>query len=188
MKLVALIGKAGSGKDSVLANLVLNKGRELNLKPIVSCTSRPPRDYEIEGKDYYFHTQEEMEKKIERGEMLEMTKFNDWYYGTSKDSLDEDKINIGVFNPEGVENLYNKLGDDLTVIWIQASDKTRLVRQLSREKEPNCEEICRRYQTDKFDFNYFEKNFEGNYIKVQNDVTESIIEVAYELANIIKNL
>ena len=60
--------------------------------------------------------------------MLESTNFNNWYYGTGLDSVSEDKINIGVFNPAGVRSLLNRKDCNILVFWVQAADKTRLIR------------------------------------------------------------
>ena len=84
--------------------------------------------------------------------MLEATVFNDWCYGTSVNNLDKDCLNIGVFNPEGVEILQEASNVDLEVIYIIADDKVRLLRQLNREEHPDCNEIVRRFGTDKQDF------------------------------------
>ena len=45
-----------------------------------------------------------------------------------------------------------ELGFDMTVVYIYADDKTRLLRQLNREKDPDVAEICRRYQADEANF------------------------------------
>jgi hypothetical protein len=59
--------------------------------------------------------------------MLESTMFNNWYYGTSKDSIDEDKINIGVFNPAGITRLLQNEEVDLMVVYIYRPAKLRLL-------------------------------------------------------------
>ena len=56
-------------------------------------------------------------------------------------------------------------------IYIDASNKTRLLRQLNREKEPDCSEICRRFFTDEKDFQ--EENFDFKY-KIYNNEEENI--------------
>ena len=84
--------------------------------------------------------------------MLEATVFNDWCYGTSIRNLDKNCLNIGVFNPEGVEILQSAKNVDIEVAYIIADDKVRLLRQLNREEHPNCDEIVRRFGTDKKDF------------------------------------
>lgn len=120
----------------------------------MSHTTRPPRDLEVDGKDYYFVTEEEMQELIDNNQMLEWTEFNGWYYGTSKQHLTEDNIYVGVFNPDGIISLlllhYNTI--EIMPIYIYTSDKERLIRSLNREQDPDIGEIIRRYGTDKEDF------------------------------------
>lgn len=154
IKLVALVGEAGTGKDSILHGVMAlypNKFHE-----IISYTTRPPREGEQDGINYHFVTEEEFNKL----DLLESSSFNGWHYGTAKSSLVEDKINIGVFNPQGIYSIlglqydYRVCG---SLIRITCNNKTRLLRQLNREGSPNVDEIIRRYGTDKKDFEEFDK-------------------------------
>ena len=97
-KILAVIGESGSGKDTIVKEVV----RKQPLHKIIPCTSRPIRENEIDGVNYHFYTIEDFQEKIEKGEILEHAVFNNWYYGTSFDSLSEEKINIGAFNPSAV--------------------------------------------------------------------------------------
>ena len=101
-KLIILMGKAGSGKDTILREVVKQNP---DMHEVVSCTTRPPREGEVDGVNYHFLTGEQFGAKVLKNEMLEATCFNDWFYGTSFDSLDKNKVNIGAFNPTGVESL-----------------------------------------------------------------------------------
>ena len=148
-KMIAIIGQAGSGKDTIL-RAVCEKNPELN--KIVSCTTRPMRDNEEDGVDYHFYTVDQFTEEVLNDKMLEASCFNNWFYGTSLDSLLKDKVNIGVYNPEGIESLMLHKDIELYVFLIEASDKVRLIRQLNREKNPDIEEIFRRYKTDRADF------------------------------------
>lgn len=173
IKIIALCGKAGAGKDSVLRLVVkLNP----NLHEIISCTTRPPREGEVDGKNYYFLSKENFMDKIANNDMLEYTVFKDWYYGTSYHNLNKEKINIGVFNPAGIELLLADDRIDLTVFYIDALDKTRIIRQLNRENFPDIEEIFRRYKTDKEDFNNLNERFDYKYLLNEN--SEDLIECA----------
>lgn len=154
IKLVAIIGEAGSGKDTLL-NALLNEDKEDKYHRIVSYTTRRPRANEINGKDYFFINSEEFTDLILQDKILEATVFNDWVYGTGLESIDKDKINIGVFNPEGIETLSEMDNIDLLVIRCMCPDKDRLLRQLYREPDPDVDEIVRRYLTDKSDFNSY---------------------------------
>ena len=149
--IIALMGKAGSGKDTIMRAL-LKQPAFKGAVPIVSCTTRPMRENEKDGIDYHFLTQSEFTDKILSGDMLEATVFNDWCYGTSLENLSKDKVNIGVFNPEGVGLLRGNSNINLKLIYIEANDKDRLLRQLNREKNPDVHEIIRRYSGDEMDF------------------------------------
>ena len=113
-KVLALFGKSGAGKDTIQKWLTTN----YNMNGIISCTTRPPRDYERDGIHYHFLSNEEFAQKVLNMSMLEATVFNDWCYGTPIESLKEDKINVGVFNIQGIECLLqdNRL-DILPILW-----------------------------------------------------------------------
>lgn len=177
--IIAIMGQAGAGKDSFL-NTLANKDYLPQFSPIISCTTRPKRDYEKDGVDYHFLTNEEFAEQVLNGEMLEATVFNNWCYGTSIKSLTKNKINIGVFNPEGVEILRDNQNINLTVIYIIADDKTRLLRQLNREENPDCNEIVRRYGTDKNDFSDARiKNIHPDFV-IDNGKNQDIEALAIE--------
>lgn len=148
-KIIALMGKAGSGKDSLMQG-VLKEYPELH--EIISFTTRPQREGEQNGVQYHFITGEEFGDKMLHGEMIEAAVFNDWFYGTGYDCLRSDCVNIGVFNPEGVVSLIVDPKVDVKVFYVRAGDKERLLRQLNREENPDCMEIVRRFRTDLLDF------------------------------------
>ena len=163
-QVVALIGKAGAGKDSIQkATCELHP---LMFHPIVSCTTRPAREEEVDGKDYHFISITDFTRKVLNGDMLEATEFRDWFYGTTLDALVKDKINIGVFNPAGVEALLEDPRLDVQVCEVEALDKERLMRYLEREENPDCAELCRRYFADEADF--AELDFERFSIRNHN--------------------
>lgn len=149
-QVVALIGKAGAGKDTVQKVTCTN--HPLMFNPIVSCTTRPAREKEIHGVDYNFISLEDFTRGVLNGEMLEATEFRGWFYGTPESALSKDKINIGVFNPAGIDALLEDSRLDVLIVEVTAKDKTRLMRCLNREKDPDCAEICRRFMTDEQDF------------------------------------
>lgn len=148
-KILIIMGKSGAGKDTLARALTQAL---LESEMIVSCTTRPIRDNEQNGVDYHFLTHDEFAEQINNGEMIEATIFNDWCYGTSINNLSKDKLNIGVYNPQGVELLQSLDNIDTYVIYLNVKDKIRLLRCLEREEEPWVDEIIRRYGTDKEDF------------------------------------
>ena len=151
--IICLVGKSGSGKDS-LAQRIAN---DMHWHNVVSCTTRPRREYEVEGKDYYFIDNDTFAQKVLNGDMLEATYFNSWHYGTMKSAL-HDGINVGVWNPEGYDCLRETIKGDSDIIlqayWLQCDDKIRLLRQLNREEHPDVHEIVRRFSADEEDFEW----------------------------------
>lgn len=164
-QVIAICGESACGKDTILKTTV-KKHPEL-FHPIVSCTTRPARDYEVNGRDYHFITLEDFTAKVLAGDMLEAVSFNNWFYGSCIDDFVKDKINIGVFNPEGIDNLLRDPRLEVEIVRVMVDDKTRLLRSLKREKTPNCIEICRRFFADKKDF--ADLPFEDYWIMVNPD-------------------
>ena len=180
--IIALMGKAGSGKDTIMKALLKQPAFQ-DAAPIISCTTRPMREYEKDGIDYHFLTKEQFTDKILSGDMLEATVFNDWCYGTSLENLSKDKVNIGVFNPEGAGLLRGRDNIKLTLIYIGARDKDRLLRQLNRENDPDVHEIIRRYSADEIDFAEEEIEYlEPDCFIINND-GGSIDKIAAAIAN-----
>lgn len=169
MKIVALMGEAGSGKDTILHRIMEKYPSYFN--EIISCTTRPPRQGEKEGVNYHFLSVEDFIRKILNGDMLEATEFNGWHYGTDSQSLTIDKINIGVFNPEGVRCLQEDENIELYVFYVRAAGKQRLLRQLNREENPDVDEIIRRYKADTEDFSFLNNI---KYITLQNNTLDDI--------------
>lgn len=176
-KIIAICGKAGSGKDTILQRVVAACPQ---LHEIVSCTTRPMREGEADGINYFYLTGEQFGEKVLRGEMLEATCFNDWFYGTSYDSLRSDCVNIAVLNPEGIDSIAAHKNIEMVVFYVEAKDKTRLLRQLNRETDPDVYEIIRRFRADELDFEDldFHHNVLINETKEDLDYNVQVIEAA----------
>lgn len=146
IKIIALIGKAGSGKDYWLKRICEEIG---GVHEIISCTTRPARFGEEDDVNYHFLTDEQFLSQS----FLESCMFRGWRYGTRLSDLNPDEVNIGVFNLTGIENLLKNPQIDLTIIHLKAPDNIRLIRQLERTgTNYDIEEIFRRYKTDNEDF------------------------------------
>ena len=184
IKILALFGKSASGKDTIQKWITDNFPYITN--KIVSCTTRPPRSGEQDGINYFFLSDEEFAKKVLDGSMLEATSFREWFYGTALDQLDPEKINIGVFNISGIECLHTDTRLDIEPVWIHASDKTRLMRSLQREDNPDCNEICRRFQTDKRDFDEMDDFEYFGWINEDTDLHKSYSYRFEQLARILE--
>ncbi len=80
--LTIVSGFSGSGKGTLIKELLSRYPTEYSLS--VSATTRAPRRGEMNGREYFFVSEEEFKKRIDNGEFLEYAKYVDNYYGTPK--------------------------------------------------------------------------------------------------------
>ena len=81
---IVMSGPSGAGKSTV-CNILLE--RDSKLKFSVSCTTRAPREGEVNGVHYHFLSKEEFESRIEQGDLLEYAEVHGNYYGTLKSAV-----------------------------------------------------------------------------------------------------
>ncbi len=84
--LVVLSSPSGGGKTTLCNRLM---EADSNVVRSVSCTTRPPRGNEAEGRDYFFLTRADFEKRVARGEFLEHAQVHGHYYGTLRKTVEE---------------------------------------------------------------------------------------------------
>ena len=159
-KIFCVIGKSSTGKDTIYSEL-LNRS-DLDIKKVVPYTTRPLREGELTGKEYFFCDEERVRQLEEDGKIIELREYDTiygiWKYFTVDDGqIDLDAGNyllIGTL--EMYQNLKRYFGEKkVCPIYIEIEDGVRLSRALQREmnqKFPNYEEMCRRYLADCQDF------------------------------------
>ena len=184
IKIIALVGRSSAGKNtvqSILTQLISNSHR------IIGCTTRPKREHEEDGKEYYFLDLPTFTQMLLNGELIEAASYNhnSWFYGTAFECLKPNKINIGIFNPQAYECMKNDSRLNIQLIYLYAPDKIRLQRSLSREDNPDCHEICRRFLSE--DETYTELEEEGDFILFDTSSVEpNYEELISKLDNFIK--
>lgn len=159
-KLFVLMGKSAIGKDTIYKELLNNKS--LDLKEIVIYTTRPIRDGEKDGVEYFFVSNDELEELKNQDKIIEIRQYNTvgglWSYFTVNDGqIDLDSYNSLIIGTlESYEQIRNYFGDDKVYpIYIEVDDGIRLQRALDRErqqKSPQYAEMCRRFLADEEDF------------------------------------
>ena len=159
IKILALFGKSGAGKDTILKWLLNNIP---NSNKIIYTTTRPKRENEKQDEDYHFISDKIFyEKFFNEDKFLTISTFNNWRYGLDKNELKENNINIGIFSIKDIVRIINSNKEiNILPIYIQAPDRIRLLRSIEREKSPNYKEICRRFLTDDYDFNIIPFDYE----------------------------
>lgn len=136
--LVVLSGPSGVGKGTVRKALFELDGN--NFTYSVSMTTRPKRPGEVDGKDYYFVTEEEFKKRIEKGGFLEYNYFCGNYYGTPLDkveeALDSGKELVLEIEVNGCRQVKEKMIDAVT-IFIVPPTKEALYERLKKRGTEN---------------------------------------------------
>ena len=158
-KIYYMMGKSASGKDTLF-----KKVREALpfLETLTLYTTRPIREGERNGVEYFFVTVEELDAYARQGKVVEQrlyhTACGPWRYATVDDGQIDlaasDYLVIGTL--ESYEKMRDFYGADrLIPLYIQVEDGERLSRALLRERaqeEPKYEEMCRRFLADARDF------------------------------------
>ena len=192
-KIFYIIGKSASGKDRIYS--ILEDQRELKLKTLVLYTTRPIRDGEENGKNYYFVSDEKLNEFRKNGNVIEErsyhTVYGIWTYFTADDGqvnlTESDYLGIGTL--ESFMKLKMYYGENAVCpVYIQVEDGERLSRALKREKEqenPKYEEMCRRFIADQSDFS--EENIQSAGIekRFQNKDLDICVK---EIVNYIKSM
>ncbi len=159
-KMIYLMGKSSSGKDTVYRELM--KDTAFRFKKVVTYTTRPIRDKETEGVQYHFTDEEGFKKLSEEGKVIEdrvyHTCYGPWRYFTVDDgSIDLSRHNYLII---GTLESYRRTAEyfghqNVAPVYLEVDDGIRLQRALNREmrqEEPKYEEMCRRYLADAEDF------------------------------------
>ena len=183
-KLFVLVGKSASGKSTIL-NDVLSK---LDIPVLLSNTTRPPRDNEIDGVDYNFVDMHTFDTDYKNENILEYDVFRldslkqTWVYYTKKsDLLLPQTSQIKVVSPTGLAQLMSnkELKDNIVSIFIDCHDRLRQKRYLTRCISPDS--MSDRFERDEKAF----QHLFTDYI-ILNDENTSIHEASNQLIDIIE--
>ena len=135
--LIILSGPSGSGKDTILKELIK---RYPNMKISISATTRPPRKNEVNGKDYYFISKTEFIQLLSKNQMLEHAEYCDNYYGTPQYQV-EDWLQKGSdvlleIEVQGGSQIKKKCPDAVSIFILPPSIDELRRRLISRATDP----------------------------------------------------
>ncbi len=173
--LIVISGPSGSGKDSICNEIL--KNRE-NIQESISMTTRERRDYEVDGKDYYFVTKEEFEEHIKNDDLLEYAIVHEKdYYGTPKSNifkiLDSGEDVILIIDIQGALQIKEKYKDAIFIFILPPSMKELKKRLIKRGSETK-ESLLRRFKSMYKEINTISKY---NYVVVNDDLNEAVRKV-----------
>ena len=158
-KIYCVMGKSSSGKDTVYIKL---KDQYKEFRLIVPYTTRPIREGEKDGVEYYFVDPEQFRAMKEDGKVIESRSYNTkcgiWTYFTADDGQIDlsaaDYLLIGTL--VSYQALREYFGEEAIVpVYLEVEDGLRLARALERERrqeKPKYAEMCRRFLADEEDF------------------------------------
>ena len=172
-KLIIVSGPSGSGKSTV-TKIVKDK---LNIPLSISATTRNPRDGEIDGKDYFFLSEEEFKNKIANDEFYEYAEVHGNYYGTLKKTVEEnlDK-GLNVILEIDVQGalIAKEKKKDAILVFFRTKDMDILEKRLRDRKTDSEEVIQTRLKNAETELKYEDKY---NYTIINENLDDSIQEL-----------
>lgn len=159
MKIIYFMGKSASGKDTIYRKVK----EKLNPSPkeIILYTTRPIRDHEENGREYFFVADSEIAKMENEGKIIEKrvyhTVYGDWIYATADDGqFDDNSVYMAIGTLESYLPIRAHFGAKTMIpVYLEVEDGLRLERAIARErtqKTAKYEEMCRRFLADQADF------------------------------------
>jgi guanylate kinase len=145
--LIVISGPSGVGKDSVLKNM---RVRNLPFHFVVTATSRPQRDGEVQGVDYFFVTKDEFEQMIARGELIEHALVYEEYKGIPKaqvqQALKSGRDVIMRIDVQGAATI-RELYPEALLVFLSTRSEEELVKRLKARRTETAEKLELRLAT-----------------------------------------
>ncbi|MBR1779135.1 MAG: guanylate kinase [Clostridia bacterium] len=173
-RLIVFSGPSGVGKDTILKKLIESDD---TVKLSISATTRPKREYEEEGKDYYFLSEDEFLKKVSENKMLEYAKYCSNYYGTPIEPI-ERWTNEGVdvileIEVEGGQKVISQQKGVLS-IFVMPPSFAVLKRRLEERKTDSEDIVLGRLNRAKEEIS---TAYKYDYIVVNDDIDNCVDDI-----------
>jgi len=158
-KLIIISAPSGAGKTTIVNQLLKNNKK---LEFSISACSRPKRDKEIQGKDYYFLSVEQFKNKIARNEFFEWEEvYPNQFYGTLKSEIQRiwKKGNAVIFDVDviGGLNLKKQFGEKALSIFIMPPSIDELENRLKKRSSENDVSLNERLSKAKYELTFADK-------------------------------
>ena len=179
---IIISAPSGSGKTTICKYL---QKLDSSINFSVSCTTRQKRANEVEGKDYFFITNEEFEKKINDAKFIEWEQIHgNFYYGTLKSTLEkainEDKRILLELDVKGATSVKKLYPNKSLSIFIEPPSVEVLKLRLEKRGTDNDQRIIKRLERLESELSY-KSNFD--YHVINDDLDQAVNEIM----SIIKN-
>ena len=171
--LAIISGFSGAGKGSVVNKLLEND----NYAVSISATTREPRQWEVDGKNYFFKSRDEFENMIENNQLIEYAEYVGNYYGTPRDyvfkKLEEGYDVILEIEMQGALKVKEKF-PETALIFITPPSADELKKRLVGRGTETIEQIDKRMSRAVDECDYMNKY---DYIVVNDDLDECVDEI-----------
>jgi guanylate kinase len=180
-KIIVITAPSGAGKTSIVKKLVEQLS---DMEFSISCTTRAPREGEVNGKDYYFLSVPEFQQRIQKGAFIEHEEvYPGQFYGSLKSEVEriwsKRKIVLYDIDVKGAESIKKIYGNDAIVIFIAPPDKETLVRRLTNRNTESKDSLKKRIKKSEEELTYQSKadkvvinaDFDIAFMNVKNVIT-----------------
>ena len=174
--LVIVSSPSGGGKTSVIHEV---RRRNSKYGYSISATTRPRRESEIDGSDYYFITDKQFDEYIEKKSFVEWANVHGFRYGTLKETiekqLNDDKIVLLDIDVIGGMNVKKQFPDNSFLIFLYPPSKQELVQRLEKRNSDSKEDIERRIGRLPMEMSHVDK-YDVKIINYKLDETVQLVE------------
>jgi guanylate kinase len=179
--LIVISGPSGVGKDSVIKRM---KERDLPFHFVITATTRPQRDGEQHGVDYFFISTEEFIEMIDQGELLEYAIVYDDYKGIPKEQVRQALASgndvIMRLDVQGAATI-RKISPEAILIFLTTQDEQELIERLEERKTETQESMQIRIQTARQELTHTQK---FDYVVLNSDchldqAVDSILDIIH---------
>jgi guanylate kinase len=172
--LIVLSAPSGAGKLTILTAL---RAQAQDIVTTVSATTRAPRSGEVEGKDYYFVTREEFERRRDADEFLEWAVVHGNMYGTFSSELDRCLASgsdvVLELDVQGMRNL-RRLGRGAVSIFLMPPSLEALEQRLRGRAEDSGDEIAVRLENA---VDEMEARDEFDHVVINDEIERAVSEM-----------
>lgn len=171
--LMAVSGPSGVGKGSLVKTLL---ARRDDVVESVSCTTRPPRAGEVDGKHYFFLSQEEFQRRIDEDEFLEYDEHFGNYYGTPKSFVRETLQSKSVIMEIDVVGSLNakRVFPECVLVMVAPPSIEELRRRLVGRNTETEAEIDKRMARLEYELSFSDRY---DYVVVNDDFETALAEI-----------
>ena len=172
--LLVLSSPSGAGKTTIARRLI---AADPGLTLSVSVTTRPPRQGEIDGRDYFFIDRERFDEMMARDEFLEHAIVFGNSYGTPRGPIEEALADgrdiVGDVDWQGAQQLVKRIPDDLVSVFVLPPSRDALAVRLRSRAQDSPTVVAARIAKSAEEMSHWS---EYDYVIINNDIDESVAQ------------